>query len=409
MRIGFLSQPGYAVLPPAGSLEIWTDEVARRLAARGHEVSIYASRPGNRGDAVHDGVAYRFVEHASDARVARVVRPLHRALPRDRPFFASPAHPRAYWRGAAWRIAADRCDVVHVTNYSQAVPVVRRAHPAATVALHMQCEWLTQLAGGMIGRRLAHADLVLGCSRYITGRIGQRFPELGERLATLYNGVETGTAAGSPGPTRGSGMHLLHVGRISPEKGLHVLVEAFNALVEDHPELTLTFVGEESCIPLEMAVDLFGEEEVAQLRPFYRGPYLAQLQEALSENARARVRFVGRVSHADVARYYREADVFVFPSIFEAFPIPPIEAMAASLPVVATAVGGTVESVRHGETGLLVGRGDAAALARALERLIGDAGLRARLGAAGRRRAVQRFSWDRVCDDFLALAEARRP
>jgi glycosyltransferase involved in cell wall biosynthesis len=99
----------------------------------------------------------------------------------------------------------------------------------------------------------------------------------------------------------------------------------------------------------------------------------------------------------------------VFPSIFEAFPLPPIEAMAAGLPVVATAVGGTVESVRDGETGFLVERGDQDGLARALERLIADETLRADFGAAGRLRASELFSWDTVCDAFEAqLASARR-
>ena len=410
MRVAFLTQPGHAVLPPAGSLEIWTHHLARRLASRGHEVFVYASGPADRTEE-QDGVVYRFVEHAVDGRLARVLRPLYKALPADRPFFASRAHPLAYWRRAARRIAADGCDVAHVYNYSQALPLVRRANPGATIAIHMQCEWLSQLARGMIARRLADADLVIGCSDYITGKVRRRFPELEGKLATLYNGVETGGEPARNG-ARPAGVNLLHVGRISPEKGHHVLAEAFNELVDVHPDLTLTLVGEESPVPIEMAVDIFGEDEVRDLRPFYEGSYLAQVRAALSERATERVRFAGRVSHEQATAFYRDADIFVFPSIFEAMPIPPIEAMAAGLPVVATSVGGTPESVRDGETGILVERGDTDGLRRAVDRLVGDADLRAAYGAAGRRRAVERFSWDSVCDSFLELAggeSAREP
>lgn len=410
MRIGIVSQPGHAVLPPTGSLEIWGYEVARRLAERGHDVVVYASKAGVQDDGVHDGILYRFIDHEADRNLSRVTRPLFRALPRNRPFFSSRAHPLHYWRRTARAIADDGVDVVHVSNYSQALPFIRRANPQAVLALHMQCEWLTQLARGTIRSRLAHADLILGASAYIMRRIEERYPEYRGRLDTLYNGVDTSFEPKERYDVRG-GVRLLHVGRISPEKGLHVLVDAFNELVERHPGLSLTFVGEESPIPIQMAVDLFADPEVRALRRYYEGSYLAHIQGLLADRAKDRVHFAGRVSHAATRSHYRNADVFVFPSIFEAFPIPPIEAMAAGVPVVASAVGGTVESVQDGETGLLVQRGDRAALIRALEALIENEALRATLGRAGRRRASDLFAWDRVCDAFehqVSHAQARR-
>jgi glycosyltransferase involved in cell wall biosynthesis len=410
VRVGIVTQPGHAVLPPAGSLEIWGYEVARRLAARGDDVVIYASKTPDQRDAEHDGIRYRFIDHQADRNLTRVTRPFFRALPRNRPFFSSRAHPFVYWLRTARAIADDAIDVVHVSNYSQALPFIRRARPSAVLALHMQCEWLTQLARGAIRPRLAHADLILGASAYITRRIEDRYPEYRGRFDTLYNGVDTSFEPKERYDAQG-GVRLLHVGRISPEKGLHVLVEAFNELVERHPELSLTFVGEESPIPLQMAVDLFADPEVRALRRYYEGSYLAYLQDRLSDRAKERVHFAGRVSHEATRSHYKDADVFVFPSIFEAFPIPPIEAMAAGVPVVATTVGGTVESVQDGETGFLVQRGDKDALVRALESLIDDEALRASFGRAGRQRATDLFAWDRVCDAFehqVRQAQARR-
>jgi glycosyltransferase involved in cell wall biosynthesis len=399
MRIGIVTQPGHAVLPPTGSLEIWGYEVARRLTERGHDVIVYASKANGLHDTEHDGIRYRFIDHRADRKVTRVTRPLFRALPRNRPFFSSRAHPLVYWLRMARAIADDAIDAVHISNYSQALPFIRRARPSAVLALHMQCEWLTQLAHGTIRSRLAHADAILGASAYITRGIEARFPEYRDRLDTLYNGVETGVTPGDRSETP-EALRLLHVGRISPEKGLHVLVDAFNDLAERHPHLRLTFVGEEAPIPVQMAVDLFADPEVRALRRYYEGSYLAYLQGRLSDRAKERVHFAGRVSHEATRAHYERADIFVFPSIFEAFPIPPIEAMAAGLPVVATKVGGTVESVQDRETGLLVQRGDKAALVAAIEALIGDETLRARLGRAGRQRASDLFAWDRVCDAF---------
>jgi glycosyltransferase involved in cell wall biosynthesis len=93
----------------------------------------------------------------------------------------------------------------------------------------------------------------------------------------------------------------------------------------------------------------------------------------------------------DVPELLADASVFVLSSTSEGLPISILEAMAAGLPVVATAVGGAPELVVDGETGLLVPPRDPAALAAAIEKLTSDAGLRRRLGDAGRARAEARF------------------
>ena len=105
----------------------------------------------------------------------------------------------------------------------------------------------------------------------------------------------------------------------------------------------------------------------------------------------------------DVAHLLRGADLFCLPSHFEGLPMSLIEAMLTGLPVLATDIRGSRELVVAEETGLLVPPGAAAPLRAALERLTGDAALRARLGEAGRRRALSRFTEAAVVGHTLDL------
>jgi len=115
---------------------------------------------------------------------------------------------------------------------------------------------------------------------------------------------------------------------------------------------------------------------------------------------------LGMVPHDELLDLYGRAAVVACPSHREGFGVVCAEAMAHGRPVVASAVGGLLDLVVDGETGLLVEPGDVRALRRALRRLLEDSELRRRLGEAGRRRARERFSWPSVTDRTLAAYSA---
>jgi glycosyltransferase involved in cell wall biosynthesis len=119
------------------------------------------------------------------------------------------------------------------------------------------------------------------------------------------------------------------------------------------------------------------------------------------------VEFPGRVDGDVKAALWRETDIFVFPGIQpEGLPLVILEAMAAGVPVIATDTGAVRDAVEPGEGGLIVAKGDAAALAAAIRRLAEDEGERARLGAGGRRRYLERYTEERACAQLVDFFDA---
>jgi glycosyltransferase involved in cell wall biosynthesis len=394
VRIAFVTQPGHAVLPALGSVEIEQRYVAERLAAGGHQAMVFASAVGqqDRPDEVHDGVLYSFVPHFGARYIRRVEQLLGRRSP-HKPRLASSIPMLGYWIGVALRARRARADVIWIANYSQAVPIIRRLNPGATIALHMHCDWLVLLDRRMVESRLARVDLVVGCGEGISDRIRARFPEIADRCVTVHNGVDV-EALGSLPLVRDRDddeVRVLFVGRISPEKGVHVLFDAFQQVARRNPHVRLLLIGGPSIARHEW--ELSDAPWTRGLEAFYAGDYPQMLQDSLDPDVATRVTMTGFLLHDAIIEYYRTADILVCPSVWEEpFAVPPLEGMAAGLPVVASARGGFIECVEEGKTGFLVPPGDSEALAEAISALAEDRDLRKRLGQAGRERALELYS-----------------
>lgn len=172
---------------------------------------------------------------------------------------------------------------------------------------------------------------------------------------------------------------VLAVGRLSPEKGFSTLIESARLVVTGKPATGFALIGE--------------------------GPLREELQRQIDQ-AGLRDCFVLAGFRGDVDQLMPHADLLVQSSYTEGLANVVLEAMAASVPVLATNVGGTGEVVLHGETGLLVPPGKPQLLAEAMLRMLGDSAALWHMGQAGRRRVIRQFTFQAQCEQYERLLTA---
>lgn len=402
-------------LPPTDlrlAMEVVGHELGCRLA-RHADVALY--RRGDMresGTQVIERVEYRRVGWRMDRTLTRFAQAKEKLLRRvgrydpTRPFTsASTAH-----LGYAARVSAGSrrwgAHVVHLNIYDDLIPVIRRLNPDVGIVLHMHDHSQAQRDRDRVAGHLASADAIVGCSEYITRQAKDRFPELADRCVTIWNAVDTELyqPAADPDPDRPP--TVLYYGRLSPEKGLHVILRAFRQVLAAVPSARLLIAGQISLAGAEF-VDPFGSDPLfAELGQFWgRGDkYRAYLDSLIDDRMSSQVRFLGPIANQHTVTLLQQSDVLVFPSLWhEPFGLPVIEAMATGVPVVASRGGAFPETVVDGETGLLVDRGDVEGLANGLTGLLSDREVRLRMGKAARTRAEEAFSWDQSVHRWLRL------
>ena len=416
LRIAFISQPRDAIEASGtqrGSVAIVTWELARRLAQR-HDVTIYAPLlPGQKHEELGpEAVLVRRIPH--------VMRRLHKAIDlatsligTHPPYFTRNAFFREYAAAVARELARDPPEIVHIQVCSQFIPVVRKAVPNARLVFHTHDELLTRLDPERMSRRVEMSDAVVTCSDYVTARWRERFSSHRARIHTVGNGVDLQRFRPrdfdlAPETSH----HILYVGRVSPEKGVHVLARAFEQVLAVVPEARLSVIGSAGLLPSNQIALLDDDPYIAELTQFYgrsvferfakqvfhaRHGYIDAIRGALAPTTRARIDFRGPLEYVDLPMLYRHASLLVAPSLCaEPFGLPLAEAMASGVPVIASRSGGMPGIVEHGKTGYLVERGDVAGLAEVMVSLLRDPDQLAGMRRASRLSAEARFGWNRA-------------
>jgi Glycosyltransferase Family 4 len=200
LKIAIVFMPINEVRPPvsltsvASSGDLVMDEIARRLA-RSHDVIAYcALGKGQQKVEQFDGVEYRRMSTWLDRRLLhrqKLRRLVELAIWRDgrQPLFNSLLWYRHFITEVITDPSLQDCDIVHIMNISQFVPVVRAKLPKTRIVLHMHSQWLERLDPAIIERRINAADLVLGVSNFIAAGVRRRFPSLAQRCSHVYNGA----------------------------------------------------------------------------------------------------------------------------------------------------------------------------------------------------------------------------
>jgi glycosyltransferase involved in cell wall biosynthesis len=308
-----------------------------------------------------------FTAHLLDALEARPGLDVGRFSVARRGTIPVPARAaHALWRRLDWPPLFDGADAVHGTNF--VVPPTGAArvvtvHDLTVLRFPDLVTPATRAYPDLIRQAVRHGAWVHTPSAFVAAEVVAAFPVDAAKVRAIPHGV----VPVDPAEPAYDFPYVLALGTIEPRKDLPSLVRAFDALAPDFPDLRLVVAG-----PDGWGIDAF-DAAVAR-SPFTR-----------------RIIRLGHVDDHGRQKLLAGAAVLAYPSLYEGFGLPPLEAMSAGVAVVAARAGGVTEAV--GDAAVLVEPGDADALAQALALVLTDDRLRADLVERGRKRAAE-LRWE---------------
>jgi glycosyltransferase involved in cell wall biosynthesis len=350
-------------LPNVGGAELMLDNLATRFAERGHRVVVLAPRVRGRDNSLKRG--YRLVRYRRPFSKRFLVR---QTLPR-----LLALHCRHRFDLIHCHAAYPQAFVAQSLKRWLGVPLVVRPH--GTDVIDGELIRRHPILDARLRSMLPTVDAVIAQGRFLED-IAHGLGVPADRTCVIHNGVDVDLYRRRPcgAPSR---PYLLTMSNLRHRKGVDVLLRAYARL--DNPDVDLVIAGQ-------------GSQENE----------LRALAESLQLGSR--VRFVGQVFGDEKTTLFRDAVCYVCPSRREPFANVILEALAAELPVVATAVGGNLEMVEHEHNGLLVPPDHVAELAQALGCLLADPSRRRRFAVHSSRRAAD-FDWSVITSQYLALYE----
>jgi glycosyltransferase involved in cell wall biosynthesis len=278
-------------------------------------------------------------------------------------------------------------DVVHAPNFvapPARAPVVVTIHDLTFARYPEMCPADVLRYPRLIRRALDRGATVHVVSDFVGAEVREEFDLPTERVVRVYPGLRTtdGGDAGAGRRLAGTARYVLALGTVEPRKNLPTLVRAFDVIAGGSPDLRLVVAGPDG---------------------WDRDAFLAASTAARHGS---RIRRLGYVAEADRRDLVAGAAAFAYPSHYEGFGHPPLEAMAAGVPVVASSAGALPEVL--GDAAVLVDPGDHERVAEGLATVLDDEALRMQLVERGHER-VTRFSWKRAGEELADLYHRLHP
>ncbi len=379
MRIVFVITRSDAV----GGATLHVLDVAQRLGECGHEAIVLV---GGEGPVTRElaarGIQYRALKHLvrsiRPTRDLRALLEIRDAVIELRPDLLSVHTSKAGWLGrlAARWIGLPTVFTPHGLSFARGFSRPHRL--------------LFSFAERLVGRLADRTVTVSDAERQLALAHGVASPE---QLVTIHNGVRDVPEPLRADPTRNT-VRLVTIARCEAPKDHRTLLAAIGRLAAtaSSPRRPLERSRRTMTLP-DWTLDWIGA-----------GRLIDEARELATRLGVAdRVSFLG--DRRDVAELLARGQIFVLASRSEGFPRSILEAMRAGLPVVASDVGGVRESVVDGVTGFLVPPGDSSTLCDRLEQLIADPAMRSRMGEAGRKRFVERFTFEVMFEKTMEVYE----
>jgi glycogen(starch) synthase len=348
--------------PVIGGAEILAAKLLPALCRRGYEFTVITSqRPLNRAnEEMYNGIpVFRFPFRENLNQVSQLVEIKQRIEKLKVQFAPELIHISAVEKDHVFQL---------LTAGTYRAPLLVTLHNALAQEAERSDSWL--------GRLITSADWVSCVSASVLFATRKTLPSTACRSSVVYNGLDIPPVTPKSAPA--DAPKLLCLGRLKIRKGFDVALKAFASIAGRFPEARLVVAGD--------------------------GPERPSLErQAAQLGIDGVVDFIGWVAPEDVPALVTNATVVVMPSRHEPFGLVALDAALMARPIVASRVGGLMEVVTHGKSGLLVEPDDSAGLAEALAFLLENRDLAAEMGRIARRSAQTVFSWNRCVDGYDEL------
>lgn len=369
-----------------GGIGTYTYHLAHGLAKLGHQVHVIAQSLDTDKDYFDGDIHVYRIAH-------KTIFPLKGRL---REFALRFEYSQSVYRKLQQIIVNYNIDIVEAPNLSgegfiyswrKKVPLVTRLHThfsevmqflgwKKTLDRYLSC-WFENIA-------VLRSDLVICSTHAHTELIAREVGMKNGRVKIIPLGVPLPRI--EPATAKGGDLTVLFVGRLEKRKGIHMLVKAMPAVINEFPNVRFVIIGRDSFVT---------ENEVAFSGSKMRS-FKSRLLDMIPGECKASVTFLDYVSSEELDRHYRQCDIFVAPSLYESFGFIYIEAMSYAKPVIGCGVGGVPEVIKDKETGFLVPPEDPQRLAEAILTLLRNPDLRITMGLNARKHVEQNFTLEHM-------------